>query len=343
MLRSRLTSVQEACETFPAGIPFYNVDGRITLSRKRQIIDNGRSESEFDVSRTWKELVSFYTRCNITRDTDRLIAFSAVAKHFQPKFEDKYVAGVWMKQLPYELQWERASNNLSVGGTHHSSGLSGGREDASCAPSWSWASFANECHPFENWYRDESNLTMRVLDLQLKHQGVDTFGGVYSARLTLLCWLKVFRITWQEESPVTGVFRIGPGREVSITFDEHRVFTTKECYFMPITYPVLGSKIRGLVLAPTDNPKEYQRVGVFKLPTAQPRDLELSKSDYWTDYSTQKQLDKVKTSRVFGPPARPSEETSKWPHTSDILSRWWNGKDKILNDSPWVESIFDLV
>jgi len=42
----------------------------------------------------WNGIIEDYTKCNLTKRKDRLIAISAIAKQFQPLFKDQYVAGL---------------------------------------------------------------------------------------------------------------------------------------------------------------------------------------------------------------------------------------------------------
>ncbi|CVL03165.1 related to tol protein [Fusarium proliferatum] len=73
----------------------------------------------------WKYLVELYTRRNLTRPTDRILAISGLAQIFSRIRGGKYAAGLWVNDLPQALLWETSSG-------------------ASCprpsnqGPSWSW-------------------------------------------------------------------------------------------------------------------------------------------------------------------------------------------------------------
>jgi hypothetical protein len=43
----------------------------------------------------WSGLLSEYTNCLLTQNSDKLIATSAIARFFQPTLNDEYVAGLW--------------------------------------------------------------------------------------------------------------------------------------------------------------------------------------------------------------------------------------------------------
>ena len=97
-----------------------------------------------------------YSNSDLTVPSDKLIAFSGLAQHFQEYLaQDTYVAGMWLTQLPEALLWE----------VHlRSDGLTS-RPLEYIAPSWSWASTKGQVTsqpPFVN----TQNLCS-VLDVQV--------------------------------------------------------------------------------------------------------------------------------------------------------------------------------
>ncbi|PVH68935.1 HET-domain-containing protein, partial [Cadophora sp. DSE1049] len=78
----------------------------------------------------WNMVVSTYSSCGLTFETDKLIAVSALARHCQTQLglEGDYLAGLWSKYLGNQLLWE----------THPY--LHGKRQKTYRAPTWSWAS-----------------------------------------------------------------------------------------------------------------------------------------------------------------------------------------------------------
>ncbi|RMJ15781.1 hypothetical protein CDV36_004546 [Fusarium kuroshium] len=78
----------------------------------------------------WERLVSEYSRTELTRPEDKLVALSGVAKLFQQTFKDRYLAGLWWSSLPRLLCWRRdikKEQEPRVRPKYR-------------APSWSWAS-----------------------------------------------------------------------------------------------------------------------------------------------------------------------------------------------------------
>ena len=88
----------------------------------------------------WGTVVMNYTQRLLTRNTDRLLAFAAVAEQFnqiwQPQWHPgRYIAGLWERFLPRDLLWYR---ELS----HHSWAADALRPRPSeyISPSWAWPS-----------------------------------------------------------------------------------------------------------------------------------------------------------------------------------------------------------
>lgn len=52
----------------------------------------------------WARLVRKYTECDLTKHTDRLVAFAGIAKRVA-SVKGQYVAGLWAKSLPEALLW----------------------------------------------------------------------------------------------------------------------------------------------------------------------------------------------------------------------------------------------
>lgn len=72
----------------------------------------------------WKELKEWYTKYNLTKPGDKLIALSGVIQALQDKTGDQCFAGLWRKTLDQELCW-RATDPR--------------QRPEYRAPSWSWA------------------------------------------------------------------------------------------------------------------------------------------------------------------------------------------------------------
>ena len=98
-----------ASETFPNGTDHYDRD------------------FYYGVWDEWWRTAQAYSATEITYKTDRLVAFSGIARRLSPVFGSEYYAGLWERDLPRQLLWA----------TFETGGL---REAPYVAPSWSWAS-----------------------------------------------------------------------------------------------------------------------------------------------------------------------------------------------------------
>lgn len=86
--------------------------------------------SEEDLYHEWRTaIVTPYSSRYLTFSKDRLFALSAITTAFHERLGDKFLAGLWRKQLHRDLCWYRFD--------HLSEGL---ETNGYTAPSWSWAS-----------------------------------------------------------------------------------------------------------------------------------------------------------------------------------------------------------
>jgi hypothetical protein len=53
----------------------------------------------------WMDLVEAYARCDLIRDSDKLIAVSGIAQKILTTTKQAWCAGIWEDQLCQELLW----------------------------------------------------------------------------------------------------------------------------------------------------------------------------------------------------------------------------------------------
>lgn len=111
-----------------------------------------------DLHKKWSTVLSQYTRCELTRQSDKLIAVSGVAKLLADRFEDTYVAGLWNSNLVGGLCWRvpqmrRTTQDLIPSGLYARRWEISHRLEGNGAPSWSWASVDGviEAGPLESY------------------------------------------------------------------------------------------------------------------------------------------------------------------------------------------------
>lgn len=116
-------------------------------------------------------LVEEYTSRELTFDSDKLPAFSALAQFIHPAFEGEYLAGIWTTDLCRGLLWYKEMSTC-----WHS------RER--CAPSWSWAVAKQSVLWNRNPERESSPYDAQLVtyELQLKNKQYP-YGQVDSCQL----------------------------------------------------------------------------------------------------------------------------------------------------------------
>jgi Heterokaryon incompatibility protein (HET) len=138
----------------------FNVD-EIPAQQTRQRFYRG--------SKRWNDLVQDYSERKLTKESDKLPALSGLARLFQERYGDQYLAGLWKSHLIEDLCWQ------CFGATNT-------RPNKYRAPSWSWASVNGLLSITEigGW----ADLA-EVLDVQVEVKGENPYGEVNSGDLTL--------------------------------------------------------------------------------------------------------------------------------------------------------------
>lgn len=173
-----------------------------------QTQDDPKSKRQKDA---WRNVVSYYTRTNLSMHRDRLIAINGVAKLFSnhlEKKDDDYLAGFWSASLLQDLTWFSSNgrkhtieNAISQVGALHD------EEETFVAPSWSWASVPGPVQ----WWRDMREADSFPLDsyvsitgYRMEHFMDDSFGLVRSGILELrghAIQCDLSRVIWTEGVP----------------------------------------------------------------------------------------------------------------------------------------------
>jgi hypothetical protein len=89
----------------------------------------------------WRDVVSRYTSCKLTYQSDKLVAISGIAGLFEKALGLEYKVGLWVANLAKELLWRSVtiSNDETAPLKRSMSG----------APSFSWASLEQPVRPFD--------------------------------------------------------------------------------------------------------------------------------------------------------------------------------------------------
>ncbi|RSL45928.1 hypothetical protein CEP53_010561 [Fusarium sp. AF-6] len=207
----------EAAETNP----YSSITGIMGLKRKyepvQDCLDKKDSGQECGPARGYSgfyRLVEAYSKCskNLSFPSDKLIAFSAILKHFSAVHQEEIVAGMRRGCLEDDLLWRVPNQAGETEPSHY---------DTYIAPSWSWASVRNCVIKHSDSSQSSIDCSLvHVEGYQLDYVTEDTTGAIRGGWLRLngsLKQLKLFRghdgssdlFTW--ELAVEGVRTKGPG------------------------------------------------------------------------------------------------------------------------------------
>lgn len=263
----------EACESFPDGLPEspdpLTFIVRTGLKRIKPAVkyaiqnaeNSNVSESRLDGYAYWDGIVDIYTRSSLTRQEDKLIALSGVAKEMSFLLNDQYLAGLWKRNLPYQLLWS-VHKPLTA-----NRGNPCFRPQTYQAPTWSWASIDGHVVPGNHPPGQDWGLLPKLLEAHIDPVGDDPTGQIAGARLHAQGHLRL--ATWQ---------CVWHGRIYKLVFDgkvpEYGNFwpddvldsLPSQVYCFPLidVYWDETRTIDGLVLAHVRSSNEFKRVGSFR-------------------------------------------------------------------------------
>lgn len=132
----------------------------------------------------WRLLVENYTRCDLTKASDKLIALTGVANYYRRLLlgDNPYLAGLWQKTLVEDLPWMYAD---TTGGC---------RVKEYRAPSWSWAAIDGLVMYF-SMKPKEYDRRVEVIDIRTDlvdpengTGGVRNGIAILIGKLTEACW-----------------------------------------------------------------------------------------------------------------------------------------------------------
>ncbi|KAL8804690.1 MAG: hypothetical protein Q9223_000792 [Gallowayella weberi] len=244
------------------------------LPTKRIIVS--LSDKGANVDRIWEKIRQEYSAKQLTKATDKLTAFSGIARMVHKKLKsapEEYCAGLWKPSLLTELLWERHTYQDSdqVPGVY-------------IAPSWSWASL-NGSFRMPQYVSDRAHRLVAVIETRVQHIE-DIFGPVRGACLVLRCSLCPVTLTVVECDDIShGITRIESEGKLtqidgtSVKYSSHIVLDypgeaaragNSWCYSMPmleyrgLIYGRLS--MQGMLLKPTGALKgPYYRIGVLSV------------------------------------------------------------------------------
>jgi hypothetical protein len=187
----------QVCETYPGGRPdtiqtlksnlvdFHTL--RKTIGNEPpEDVENGLA----NINNFWGQAVRGFSRCQLTKPEDKLVAISGLARKIQERHSQfDFVAGMLRHSLCVELLWEVIRYTFTEDSR---------RPIAFRAPSWSWASVATGVNMVG---LTETNRTMsKVLGIEVQ-EGDDPMGQNTSAPLRIEGYLMTFTVRYGPEGP----------------------------------------------------------------------------------------------------------------------------------------------
>jgi hypothetical protein len=224
----------------------------------------------------WNHLVNHYSKCDLTKAEDKLIALAGVASRIEAARQDQYIAGLWKSTLLTDLAWTAFC------------GLRKRQEETAFrAPSWSWLSLEAEV----DFAKDRS-----VAGYFAEVRAYPDISGVGSsaflARGTISIssvLLPLGNIEHGKEgvksfSVADFVFEDGHGEEEThldlvAPLSEHKQLVEQGIFVMPLYYS--QTRIHGIVVTRSNSEtKEFSRVGSVQIELSKNA---LSASAGWKD------------------------------------------------------------
>ena len=281
-----------ACETFPEGL-LTGKDKFGRSLRKLRALKNDDSDvldplqNVERIYQIWFRVCEGYSRCFLTKETDKLVAISGIATHFQRRLHnlgspDVYLAGLWRSRLIKNLLWYVESD--MDGRAIQSNSESSRRPSDYRAPSWSWLSLDGLVHPGYDTDRENFQVFIRILNAQVDLASSNPTGQLKGGAITLQGLLRQAGWKYTKRSrgssiklvfdgKVEGQFCDGPVE----TLDGHGIGTCYpdidtgfevemlHCLIVGGRNTANGPIVYGLLLRQTTTANEYLRVGYFWL------------------------------------------------------------------------------
>lgn len=194
---------------------------KLLLRSSQSIEKSEERHSKRDVYDIWFDMVSDYSRRDLTNETDKLVAISALADYMSRILDDKYAAGLWHRDMLRGLLWTCQQDD----------GKRCTPPELYIAPSWSWASIRDAAitldfakkfgdgielmntylmtgqdtsdngseelleselrHPLEQDDWGDPDYGIEILDIRCTLSGRNVFGQIIDGSITLAGWVRM--------------------------------------------------------------------------------------------------------------------------------------------------------
>ncbi|CAN9357824.1 unnamed protein product [Alternaria alternata] len=202
----------------------------------------------------WMDLVSQYSLCSLTYETDRLPSLSGLARTFALRFGGSYAAGLWQDQIPCSMGWFVSQRRpIETDKREY------------CAPPWSWASI-NGSFMFRRGGQSE----VEIVSAHIKLAGQDLYGKVCpDSSICVRGRLRRGKLVAREGKEYTAWLETEHGRLGNRGFlDRHDENLPLEVSFLEISSGRGFWDARCLLLHKTEPGNPFRRVGMADLAEA---------------------------------------------------------------------------
>jgi hypothetical protein len=267
-----------ALRTFDAGPTLFSQIGE---PRRNHQIDAIQKEKDQEA---WFQAIDKYTGRALTKQSDKLPAFSGIARAVQACTSDRYLAGLWESNLIHCLCWYSAwhpAGGNPVFYADRPAPIAHTRQAEYISPSWSWAAINGHVR-YETWIFGaldpnpmrgaNARFIPRILEARTIPAGLDEYGQLKGAFVRLEGKIKpaFTRGEGFARQDREGVYDVHEGkmREVGmVKFDvpaDSPVGQIKIiiCLCVIPRAERYGDSV-GLALVPTGRSEEYCRVGLI--------------------------------------------------------------------------------
>ncbi|KAH8726036.1 hypothetical protein GQ44DRAFT_680231 [Phaeosphaeriaceae sp. PMI808] len=282
-----------ACETLPQGMPHVYDNSTSRHFRVSRNLQSSRPEDEQDNYEIWGRVCEDYSRCRLSFNSDKLIAFAGIVGEFQLRLpHDTYLAGLWKSDLLSGLLWKATALNgwpIQANGSHDpgaDSYITASIPEIYRAPSWSW--LGKDCGIFWQRRRKQfsSQSAIEILEASINlMKDNDHAGNIRGGHIKVRGALRAAQ--WTQEGDIESIVFDGksgdqilgssddqPSPKANyflIQRDTGREFPAKDIFCLPMRIdvsfkPETGGSllIEGLILGLTKDADKYHRLGYFE-------------------------------------------------------------------------------
>lgn len=254
-----LWECQQMCcsEVFPKGLP-----ATMGPPSSQESIEFFSKRVHHQRHGNWHQLVKMYSPTRLTYSSDKLLAFSGLARQYMARnrlHEQDYLVGLWKPQLPHALLWRVEK---------------GRRPTKYRAPTWTWASIDGEVK-YPEPTQSGRETCVEVLDIQMQYKS-DYFGMVESGKMKVRGFMArgLLQRThdYWGQTPCTIQCARAPVQLESASFDDRLPKLSEasgmltemlEVYLLPVIDVV--DRVEGLLLCATMKKGEFRRIGAFNV------------------------------------------------------------------------------